>query len=150
MRLPTRPSAPAQASLTPLIDVVFLLIIFFLVSSHLARRENHLPVQLPLASTAPTPDLEATPLVITVSADQTISVAGRKADLESLHDILVDWSGRSDASKAIRIRADASVPYSSVEPILRSAAKAGLSDASIAVIQSDAYGPQSSTSGEGR
>jgi biopolymer transport protein ExbD len=148
MRLPSRPSAPAQTSLTPLIDVVFLLIIFFLVSSHLARRENHLPVQLPLASTAPTPDLESTPLVITVSADQTISVSGRRATQESLQEILADWSGRSDTPKSVRIRADASVPYRVVEPILRSAARFGLTEASIAVIPSRTSALQSLSAGD--
>ncbi|MBT6848587.1 MAG: biopolymer transporter ExbD, partial [Planctomycetaceae bacterium] len=37
-------------NMTPMIDVVFLLIIFFLVSSHLARQETQLELDLPEAS----------------------------------------------------------------------------------------------------
>ena len=36
-------------NMTPMIDVVFLLIIFFLVSSHLAKQEVHLELPLPAA-----------------------------------------------------------------------------------------------------
>ena len=39
----------AGVDLTPLIDVVFLLIIFFLVSSHLAKQEGQLELPLPEA-----------------------------------------------------------------------------------------------------
>ncbi len=36
--------------MTPMIDVTFLLIIFFLVSSHLAKQENFLKLDLPTAA----------------------------------------------------------------------------------------------------
>lgn len=36
--------------MTPMIDVVFLLIIFFLVSSHLAKQENQVELDLPTAA----------------------------------------------------------------------------------------------------
>ncbi len=52
MRLPNQSGRHSVgANMTPMIDVVFLLIIFFLVSSHLARQENRLPLDLPVAST---------------------------------------------------------------------------------------------------
>ena len=51
MRLPHYPRQRAiQLNMTPLIDVVFLLIIFFLVSSHLARQETQVELDLPTAS----------------------------------------------------------------------------------------------------
>jgi len=45
-------------NMTPMIDVVFLLIIFFLVSSHLAQQETQLELDLPEATsgTRPTED----------------------------------------------------------------------------------------------
>ena len=43
-------SRPIDFNMTPLIDVVFLLIIFFLVSSHLAQRETQQELALPTAA----------------------------------------------------------------------------------------------------
>lgn len=135
MRLPTRSAPPAEASLTPMIDVVFLLIIFFLVSSHLARRENHLPVELPVASTAPPPDPDHRPLVVTVGADASISVSGKTVPSDSLAPIFAAWTQRADVTPALRIRADGGAAYADVEPILRAAANSGLTNASIAVVE---------------
>ena len=40
-----------EMNMTPMIDVVFLLIIFFLVSSHLQKQEAHAELDLPTAET---------------------------------------------------------------------------------------------------
>ena len=45
-------------NMTPMIDVVFLLIIFFLVSSHLAQQETQVTVDLPDASSSDRPEEE--------------------------------------------------------------------------------------------
>ena len=45
-------NALASLSITPLIDVVFLLIIFFLVASHFTNQENAVEVDLPKADEA--------------------------------------------------------------------------------------------------
>ena len=56
MKIPTsQTSRRFGANMTPLIDVVFLLIIFFLVSSQLARQEANIELELPEASTGSAP-----------------------------------------------------------------------------------------------
>ena len=51
MRVPTqRERSGLRVNITPLIDVVFLLIIFFLVASHFIRSETREPVNLPEAT----------------------------------------------------------------------------------------------------
>lgn len=71
MRLPTRyhERPPLRFNITPLIDVVFLLIIFFLVASHFVRSEQAEPVELPLA-TAGEADNELAPHRLTVTINQ--------------------------------------------------------------------------------
>ena len=49
MNLKPRVKQDPEINLTSLIDVVFLLIIFFLVSSHLAKQESQLELPLPVA-----------------------------------------------------------------------------------------------------
>jgi len=121
------------ANMTPMIDVVFLLIIFFLVSSHLARQENRLPLELPVASTFDPVDPEKAPLTISVDQQAQWLVSGDVVDLPDLRSIFTDLRARMGSDAAIRIRTDGTVQYQHVEPLLREAALAGITDAAIAV-----------------
>ena len=60
-------------------------------------------------------------------------VAGKVVDLTALRSILADLRNQMGPDAAIRIRTDAAVQYQYVEPVLREAALAGVTDASIAV-----------------
>lgn len=60
--------ALGSLSMTPLIDIVFLLLIFFLVSTRFADEDNELDVQLPTASEAQ--PLTATPRELFINIDQ--------------------------------------------------------------------------------
>ncbi len=136
MRVPSQSDRrTAGANMTPMIDVVFLLIIFFLVSSHLARQENRLPLDLPVASTYGPIDPESAPLTISVDREARFRVGGDVVDLDSLRGTLADLRDRAGLNASIRIRTDGAVQYQYVEPILREAALAGVTDASIAVRQ---------------
>ena len=65
MKVPTRTQDRGFAfNITPLIDVVFLLIIFFLVASHFIRHENVERIELPLASKAEEDEESATRMVV--------------------------------------------------------------------------------------
>lgn len=134
MQVPTQTNRRSVgANMTPMIDVVFLLIIFFLVSSHLARQENRLPLDLPLASTHAPTDPEAAPLTISIDRDANWLVAGSVVDAASLRVILSELRSKMGRDAAIRIRTDGAVQYRYVEPVLREAALAGVTDAAIAV-----------------
>lgn len=119
--------------MTPMIDVVFLLIIFFLVSSHLARQENHLPLDLPIASTFDPTDPEKSPLTISIDGAANVLIAGNIVPPTGLAGVFADLKQRSGAGAAIRIRCEGNVQYRFVEPVLRAAALAGVTDAAIAV-----------------
>ncbi|TWU43173.1 biopolymer transport protein ExbD [Novipirellula aureliae] len=121
------------ANMTPMIDVVFLLIIFFLVSSHLARQENRLAVDLPTASSFLPLDYERDSLTITVDADANWRVGGIVIDEAMLPTILQQHSSRSVSGASVRLRTDGKVLYERIEPILREVALAGISDVTISV-----------------
>ena len=72
-------SRSVSFNVTSLIDIVFLLIIFFLVASHVARSEAVEPVDLPVI-VDPAGDDEESPLriVVTVMADRSMWVGGRQ------------------------------------------------------------------------
>ncbi|WP_184303461.1 ExbD/TolR family protein [Aporhodopirellula rubra] len=127
-----------RISMTPMIDIVFLLIIFFLVSSHLSRQENRHPVTLASAGTGRLPDSEAGPLTLTLDANSKIYFGGEVISMTELPDRIRDWVNGRDESTAnrptqVRLRIDQSVPYGKIEPVLKEIASLQIRDVSIVV-----------------
>jgi biopolymer transport protein ExbD len=115
--------------MTPMIDVVFLLIIFFLVSSHLARQEVQLELDLPPATTGrPIEDENVRRIVVNVlgrpRGEGRIMVGGRLMQADQLAEVIRYESRRSGGQLEVRIRSDRTVPYREVEPIMIACARA--------------------------
>jgi biopolymer transport protein ExbD len=105
--------------MTPMIDVVFLLIIFFLVSSHLARQESQMELELPTASTGQDDiDLETPRLTINVKTDGSLWLAGRPIAKQQLQQKFIEARDREGGDVEVRIRGSRQAPYSTVEPIM--------------------------------
>lgn len=126
MRIPlTQHDSRARFNITPLIDVVFLLIIFFLVSSHFVRNEVLEEVELPVASEI-SDEESPTRLIVTITTDNQLHVAGKvveQADVEGL--ILAGYAQHADNFE-VHIRADRRIAFKIAEPILIAAARAGV------------------------
>lgn len=121
-------------NMTPMIDVVFLLIIFFLLSSHLAQREAHLPLPLPDATTAEdAADQLPHRITLNILSDGKIVLAGTTIDQQQLVQRLTRARASSADPLEIRIRADRSVPYRYVAPVLMAASTAEIWNVSFAV-----------------
>ncbi|PQO40150.1 ExbD/TolR family protein [Blastopirellula marina] len=123
-------------NMTPMIDVVFLLIIFFLVSSHLAKQESQLPLPLPTAETGTEiVDDQRPRVVVNVEKDGRILLAGKSVTLEEIGQRLQVQRNRDGDDLEVRIRCDRSVPYEFVKPIMLAAAEAGVWNVNFAVIR---------------
>src|SRR2546430_15314943 len=90
MRIPARAvSSEVGFNMTPMIDVVFQLIIFFLLSNHLAKQERQLPLPLPAATSGMVEVADARPrLTVNVLADGTLLVANRPVKPDELIGLL--------------------------------------------------------------
>ena len=121
-------------NVTSLIDIVFLLVIFFLVASHVARTEAVEPVNLPEATQFDDED-DPTPrrLVVTVKADGAFDIAGQPAELVEVEQRIVSGSEESAGQFEVRIRSDRDAPYEKIEPILLACARSGVSKVGFAV-----------------
>ena len=124
-----------RVNMTPMIDVVFLLIIFFLVSSHLARQESQLPLPLPEAVSGSDMDTTRERIVINVLGDGTLLLTGRKINTALLEGILASEKNRRGDDLEVRIRGDRTVPFRAVQPILSAVTKSGLSNVTFSVVQ---------------
>ena len=67
MRLPDEPDAPAQINIVPMIDVIFAILTFFVMSTLFLTRQEGLPVNLPQASSA---KKSAQPERVTLTVDK--------------------------------------------------------------------------------
>lgn len=136
MRIPSvAERSDVGINMTPLIDVVFQLLIFFLVSSHLARQEALMPLPLPDAQTGLETELESESprLTLNVLRDGSLVLSGRRMTRAELPDHLARWLATVGRDGELRIRGDRSVKYEHVEPLLATCARVGLPRVTFAV-----------------
>lgn len=127
MRIPARPRTRLAFNITPLIDIVFNIMIFFLVTAHFVRSQETDVVDLPSATQVAEADAAPRRLVVTILADRTLRVAGRDADLEEVRSLIVSGAERPDEFE-VQIRTDQNVPYSVIEPLLLTCAENGITN----------------------
>lgn len=125
----------ASINMTPMIDVVFLLIIFFLVSSHLAKQESHVELALPSALSGLDDAVARETLTVNILASGQWQLAGMNVDEQTLPAKLRQRVMQSGELVQLRIRTDRQVPYSRIEPLLRAASTAGIGDIVFSVYQ---------------
>jgi len=142
MRVPTNLTRGGLGfNMTPMIDVVFLLIIFFLVSSHLAQQESQLPLDLPGAASGENlRQDEARRIVVNVvpeeSSEGQIVVAGQRMKTDELEKLIrYERDREPDRELEVRIRTDRRVAYGVVQPIMLACVRADVWDLSFAVIE---------------
>jgi len=142
-------SREAEVNLTSMIDVIFLLIIFFLLVSELSDLRVAADVKLAEAKTAiendsPAPDR----LVINLTRDGDLIVNGEPTTGLSLSSTIeLACKVNRDEAGAVRVdvllRCDESVPYEKVEEILNTCARFGVRSVSFktAAAEDDEDGP---------
>ena len=137
MKLPSHlRSNGLHFNMTPMIDVVFLLIIFFLLSSHLARRENKVELSLPTATSGEEAWDETTPRVtLNVLPKGEILLGGRQVTAPQLATRLKAAREELGTRTELRVRADRAVPYRHIGPILAAATQSDLWTVTFAVIR---------------
>lgn len=120
-----------EINLTPLIDVVFLLLIFFMVSTTFTR-ETQLRVELPEAVASPS-EAVADELVILIEADGSYAIDGERlarSDIETLLEAIRSRQS-GDPDQRIVIAADAKTSHENVVRAMDATGRLGLSNLTI-------------------
>lgn len=113
----------ANLQLAPMIDVVFLLLIFFLVTWSYARFENELDISVPAADESQDPRRRFGEQIINVTKDGRVVVNSvEMGDTELLEALLAVAELRPDQS--IILRGDAAVAYEHIVRVLNICHKA--------------------------
>ncbi len=124
-----------SVNLTPLIDVVFLLLIFFMVTTTFTRDTNLL-INLPEAS-GELLDVGPEQIEVMVAQNGSYAVNGRglvNTQLSTLMDAIEEMS-EADRSLPVIITADANTSYQSVVTVMDAVAQLGFTQMNIATSQ---------------
>jgi biopolymer transport protein ExbD len=138
VRLQAKRAEEIELNLISLVDVVLLLVIFFMLSTTFVQ-DSHLRVALPEAGTATTERM-AQPIVITVSAQGSYRVNDRALvnnERATLSAALRQVAGKS-RSGPVTIRADARSSHQSVVTAMDVAARQGFTQVNIATVSQPA------------
>jgi biopolymer transport protein ExbD len=119
-------------NLTSMIDVLFLLIIFFMVATKFDEMERNIEVAVPEVKQAGESTPPAQSFVVTVLADGQVELDGSPMPLEQLTSKLA--AARTPLTEpTVVIRGDAKCPFQHVASVLSACQQAGISDLGITV-----------------
>ena len=114
---------PVGFQIAPMLDVVFQLLAFFLLTSVYSAWENEISVALPTAQTSTTPQRLPGEIIINVLNDGAVVVNGRTLDDSALGSLL-NRLAQLVPGEPVLIRADKSTPYEHVVRVLDHCRKA--------------------------
>lgn len=126
-----RSSVAGTLSLTPLIDVVFLLLIFFLVTSKFDEEERRLPIELPVATNATPMTQKPREVTIDIDREGNFFVNGNPQSIEQVESTLRRAVATNPTNQTVVIRADATVPFQPVVSVMDLCNRTGVSDYSV-------------------
>ncbi|MEM1369853.1 MAG: biopolymer transporter ExbD [Cyanobacteria bacterium P01_H01_bin.15] len=115
MRLPKEPDRPFNINILPMIDVIFAILIYFIVSSLFLSRSEGLPVNLPSAQTSETQPTQE--LTLTVNAQGQLFLNQQAIVLENLRDRLLAQKDPNQPTVVI-INADEAVNHGQVVAVM--------------------------------
>ncbi|WNZ46730.1 biopolymer transporter ExbD [Leptolyngbya boryana CZ1] len=115
MRLPEDPDLPPQIYLAPLIDVIFALLTFFIMSTLFLTRSQGLPVALPKAVTAESQKVSQ--VVITITPNGELALDKKPMNISTLPAAVREILGRNPKAVVV-INADEKVPHGQVITVM--------------------------------
>ena len=131
-----RRAALSEINVTPLVDVMLVLLIIFMISAPLLT--VGVPLQLPKTEAGAMQD-QSEPLTVSVRADGSIFLNQTQVPFASLAPALSDMAGKG-FSKPIYVRADGRAPYAIVAQVMAALSASGFSSINLIT---DTGGPSS-------
>jgi biopolymer transport protein ExbD len=134
-----KPIAAEESSdlpdLTPMIDIVFLLIVFFMTVAKM-EVESLVEIDMPIAANAVVPEERGLRMTVTLTADGRIYDGPEAVALDDLADRVAARKAESPALR-VHLRADAGATFRQVREVFAAAAEGGVPNIVFATYQSD-------------
>ena len=122
-RRPRKQSLPPQLMLSPMIDMIFLLLVFFIVSTMYMSEIKTIPIRLPVAQNSET--VSKSNFAVTVKKDGVLYLEDNKIEMKQLVANAAAESKR-DAAFSVIIRADGEAHYKTVVKLMDELKGAGV------------------------
>jgi len=137
MNLKPRRNEEPEINVTSLIDVVLLLVVFFMLSSNFTA-EGRLHIRLPQASSVPAEQRSSESLVVTVAASGTFLVNGRElinSSPDTLREAIQKVAGSTARTLPVTIRADGRASNQAVVTAMDVLGRLGFTQMNLATVQ---------------
>ena len=131
MKFTNRQPPPIAIQLAPMIDILLLLLSFFIISWQFSKSETELNVSVPTAQEGAEPERVRGEIIINVLGDGTLKVEGLVVNREQLFDKLSKIA-KQYKNQPVRIRGDANVTYQRIVEVIDTCQKAGIWNISFA------------------
>ena len=128
-----RAKTPAFA-LTSMLDVIFLLLCFFVTASVFSQWESEISISLPSASSSETPSRLPGEVILNVARDGSVTVNAKKLTLSDLGERLRKVADFYPGQPVV-IRADRDTSYDSLVKVLDTCRVAGVWNFSLATVE---------------
>jgi biopolymer transport protein ExbD len=115
MKLSEEPDLPPKINILPMIDVIFAILVFFMVSSLYLTRSEGLPVNLPSASTGEVQKTKQ--ITVSLDAQGKLTVDGKPAKIAQLPTEIKQLI-KSESNTTVIINADKTVEHGQVVEIM--------------------------------
>ena len=124
MKLAKKQEDEIGFQLAPMIDMTFLLLIFFMVTTKISKEQVNVEIKLPTASNASIPDDLSNRDIISIDKDGTYYIGQTPADKKQLTHHLKE---RFKVTPPLRlyVRADKNTPGKQIKELMRIASEAG-------------------------
>ena len=124
---PTSEALRPAIELTPIIDMVFLLLIFFLVATTFHQTEREMQIMLPQARAAGPISTQLREIIINVDDQGRIIVSGQRLEPEDLRG-LVQRAVAGNPQQKVTVRGDRRAVYAGIAQVLDICKGAGIEE----------------------
>ena len=131
MKFRNHKMAPAELQLAPMLDVVFQLLIFFLVSFEFQRTELDMKVSVPSAQEGADPKRALGEIIVNVRESGEVMVENQTMTQAQLKEKL-SAIAKQHKNQPIRLRGDAKCDYQTIVEVIDTCQKAGIWNISFA------------------
>lgn len=121
-------------NLTPMMDIVFNILIFFMLGSTIANEESELELQLPSVGSAAPLTESPEELVVNVHQDGRITIRNEEYSIEALETFL-NKARQNYPEQAISLRGHAAVPYQRVADVIALCRQTGIVRLDVRVLE---------------
>ena len=111
------PKEGVSIEMTPMIDMVFLLLIFFLVATTFHQAEREMQIALPEASAAGPISAALREIIVNVDDAGGIFVGGRRIEPDALRDMIAE-AVKANPEQKVTVRGDRNTAYANVVRVL--------------------------------